>query len=332
MLFPKSSLLFESFLLATQTLALENPLYPRTIHQFPNPTWLENIASTRNGTILTGVLDATAALHLIDLFASPSNTSGIDTLLYTFPSADSVFGISELEPDVFAVATGNYSTTSGATEGSSSIWTVDLSPLCHGQKVSVRKVVDVKDAKVINGIAALNADTVLAADSLGGSIIRIDIKTGSYKILHNDISLAPNLTADIMLGVNGIKYVAPNLYYTNSQLGAFRVRVDPRSGAAIGPYTQLATIGTADDIAVTDDGTVFVARAIDNVVERVDRDGEVSIIAGGANNTTVSGATAITLGRTWKDRNVIYVCTFGGFAQDGEGFVEGGKVVALQIN
>ncbi|KAF2689687.1 hypothetical protein K458DRAFT_427803 [Lentithecium fluviatile CBS 122367] len=317
------------FFLGPLAAATQLPL-PRTIHQFPNPTWLENIASTRNGTLLTGVLGATAALHLIDPFASDS--APVDSLLYDFPSANSVFGISELSPNIFAVATGNYSTTSGATEGTSSLWTVGLNSLEKEDGTpAVRKVVDLKDTSLVNGIAALNKDTVLVADSLAGTILGVSVKTGEYHVLHDDISLAPNLTASPAIGVNGLKYLAPNLYFTSTRLGAFRVRVDPDTGAAVGPYVKLASLEVPDDLAVTDDGTVFVARPLGDVVEKVGVDGDVTVIAGGAGEEVVRGATAVTLGRTWRDRGVVYVCTMGGFAEDGS-FVEGGKIVAVSMD
>jgi hypothetical protein len=150
--------LLTSFLYASNASAMS---IPRVVHEFPNPTWLENMAATRNGSLLTGVLSETAALHLIDPFASPSsprngtygNVGNVDTLLHTFPSANSVFGISELEPDVFAVATGYYSATTGPTLNSSSLWSIDLSPLSSALPPVVKKIVDLKDAKVANGIA-----------------------------------------------------------------------------------------------------------------------------------------------------------------------------------
>jgi len=322
--------ILQSFLFTSNATALTSS--PRIVYQFPNPTWLESIAATRNGSLLTGVLGSTssgAALHLVDPFSTANASAPANTLLYTFPDANSVFGISELEPDVYAVATGIYSTTTGATEGSSSLWTIDLNTICASGTPSVRKVADLKDTKVINGIAVLNKDTVLVADSFGGSIISVDVLTGSYKILHNDITLAENMTAAIPIGVNGLKYLAPNLYYTNTQLGVFRVRVDPSTGAATSPYTKLASLDAPDDIAVTDDGTVFVARPLGDAVERVGRDGSTAVVA---EKESVRGVTGVTLGRTWRDRSVVYACTFGGYAENGEGFAEGGKIVAIQMD
>ncbi|KAF2877070.1 hypothetical protein BDV95DRAFT_589705 [Massariosphaeria phaeospora] len=317
--------LLQVLLASTATAITLSPL--RTIHQFPNPTFLENIVTTRNGTLLTGILGSSSnggALHLIDPFAAPSNAS---TLLYTFPDANSVLGISELEPDIYAVATGTYNVSTGPTQGSSTIWVLDLNSLCAEGTPTVRKVADLKNALSLNGIAVLNKDTFLAADSFGGTIISVDVQSGAYEVVHNDVTLAPNMSAALPIGVDGMKYVAPNLYYTNTQIGLFRVRVDPTTGAATSPYVKLASVESPDEIAVLEDGTIFMARPLEGVVERVGQDGKRTVIA----NKDIEGVTAVTLGRTWRDRNVFYASTFGGFAEDGAGFREGGKVVAFEI-
>jgi hypothetical protein len=325
--------LLTSFLYASNASALSDP---RIVHEFPNPTWLENIAATRNGSLLTGVLGATAALHLIDPFASAPPTANttygnkgqVDTLIHTFENADSVFGISELSPDVFAVATGYYSATTGPTQGSSSLWTVDLAPLSSALPPTVRKIADLKDAKVVNGIAALNANTVLLADSFGGTVLSVDVTTGEARVVSEDASLAPDFNASLPIGVNGMKVVGGYLYYTNTQTGVFRVRVDALSGVPTSSYERLATIDTADDVAVTDDGTVFVARPFAGLVERLNRDGSVAVAGDGG---VLGGVTGVTLGRTWRDRNVVYACSFGGYTEDMKAHRSGGRIVAFEM-
>jgi hypothetical protein len=94
----------------------------RTIHEFPNPTWVENIASTRNGSILAGVIgSAPAQLHIID---ASSNTTD-STLLHEFAYSNSIFGITEYETDVFAVAAGNFSAKTSNGENFSDIKSIE---------------------------------------------------------------------------------------------------------------------------------------------------------------------------------------------------------------
>ena len=89
----------------------------RTVHQFPNPTWVENIASTRNGSILAGLLgSAPAQLHIIDPFSNTTDS----TLLHEFAYSNSIFGITEYDTDIFAVAAGNFSAKTSNGESTSS--------------------------------------------------------------------------------------------------------------------------------------------------------------------------------------------------------------------
>ncbi|PVH96093.1 hypothetical protein DM02DRAFT_130745 [Periconia macrospinosa] len=311
---------------------LDNRATSRVIHTFPNPTWLENFAATKGGNFLTGAMGTSgteAPLYVVDPLAATTNTTA--TLLYAFPGANSVLGISELEPNVFVIATSTASLTNGPTVGTSALWCLTLNSASDKGTPIVRKIADLKSAQLINGVTVLNKNTVLESDSLAGAIVSVDVKTGSSKTVHTDSSLAPNLTAVTPYGVNGIKYSAPYLYYTNTQLGVFRVKVDPKTGAAVGSYTKLASLDSPDDMAVARDGVVYVARPITGEVARVGSDGKVTVVAGTAGNEIWRGVTSVTLGRTFSDRNVLYGCTFGGFTADGQGFASGGRVVAVGI-
>jgi hypothetical protein len=303
---------------------------PRTVFQFPNPTWIENIASTRNGLLLVSILGP-PELHAIDPFAT-SNSTATDTLLFTFPGVTTVSGITEYKPDVFVVGTGNYSLTAGETPGASIAWRVDLS----SGKAKVEKIADLRRTQYINGLAALSDGIVFMADSAAGNIVRLDVESGEYDVVIEGPAVAANRSASFPGGVNGMKVVGSTLYFTNQQLGTVnRVDVDKKTGRAVGPIVTVANISGIDDLAVTDDGTAFVARPLANVVERASTDGHVPI-AGGQDSLEVAGVTAATLGRTWRDRGVLYVSTMGGVPNggaDGFGeFLEGGKVVALSLN
>lgn len=308
----------------------------RLVFQFPKPTWLENIASTRSGHLLTGVLGASpASLHVIDPFnASDSNKT---TLLHTFPETNSVFGISEYAPDLFAVATGNYSPSTGTTKGSYSVWSVDVRHLssCDNSSTAaqVRKIADVPNLDVINGIAALNKDAVLLADSFAGTVVRLDISNGKYEtvIEHPSTAFAP------MLGINGMKVLhatnPPTLFYSNTQLNAtFSAPIDSQTGKLAGEVVTVAQNQHApDDLAVTDDGTVLFARPYAGTLSKAKAGEKVEIVAGAEGSSLIQGATSVTLGRTYKDRNVAYVATLGGFNADGS-FAEGGKIVAVELS
>ncbi|KAK7189258.1 hypothetical protein DPSP01_003382 [Paraphaeosphaeria sporulosa] len=311
----------------------------RTVFQFPKPTWLENIATTRTGHLLTSVLNrAPAELHIVDPSAIYNASTANATLLHAFPGVNTVFGISEYAPDLFAVAVGNYSPATGATKGTYAVWSVDVSSLASSSSSSakptskVRKLASLPNASVINGIAALNKDAILIADSFAGSILRLDISSGRTHTAINDSTTA----FASPLGVNGVKVShatdPPTLYYTNSGLNAtFAAPVDPRSGNLVGkPVIVAANEATPDDLAVTDDGTAFFARPYAGTLTRARAGVEAVIVAGAEGSMELGGATSATLGRAWGDRGVVYVATMGGFDSEG-GYAEGGKIVAVNV-
>lgn len=83
---------------------------------------------------------------------------------------------------------------------------------------------------------------------------------------------------------------------------------------------------TIDDFAVADDGVVFLARwSPNNDVVRIGRAGKVVPIA-----RDMSGPTSVVLGRTGRDRGLLYVSTTGTQQANGS-FAEGGQIVAVDL-
>ncbi|KAF2183463.1 hypothetical protein K469DRAFT_582736 [Zopfia rhizophila CBS 207.26] len=320
-------------LLATSLLTiptLQFPNYsrsstPETIYQFSNPTWIENIASLRNGSLLVSIIDR-PELQLVH----PSTNQPSATLIHSFTCSTSVLGITELAPDVFAVISGNYTTTGGSVPGTYSVWNVDL----NGPTAKVEKIAGVPEGQLLNGIAALNEHTLLIADSNAGNVILLDTTTGKSEVVLDHESMKPVPGAPIPIGINGLKIHDGYLYYTNSfQETLSRVKVDRKTGTAVGAFETVATnLPLADDFDVAKDGTAFVTQNYGNVVNRVGVDGKVEVIAGNLNSSVVAGPTGAVLGKTWRDMDVLYVSTTGGLGSPVNGtFTEGGKVVAVRV-
>ncbi|KAF2727367.1 hypothetical protein EJ04DRAFT_595201, partial [Polyplosphaeria fusca] len=301
--------------------------FPKTVYQFPNTTWVENIRSMRNGSLLVGIIGQ-PELHMINPFAEPATAS----LTTTFPApATAVFGITELVPDVFAVVTGNYSYVTGTVPGTYSIWKIDLSVKSNS---SVSKIADVPETQLLNGMTTLDSETLLIADS-SGKLYALDVQTGKAAVVLDDPTMKPVAGAPVSIGINGVKVVGDFLYYTNTfQNSINRALVHRGNTTSFGPIETIASnVTMPDDLDVADDGTVIVPQAWANTVSRVQLDGQVTRIAGNLNSSLVAGGTSATLGRTWKDRNVAYVSTTGGIGSPVNGsFVEGGKVVAIKID
>jgi hypothetical protein len=325
--------------LLPQTLSAAHPPQqstdPKLIHQYPNPTWLENIATTRHGQILTSVIGRPASsgghLHLLD----PSHNT--TTLIAALPGVNSIFGISEYKRDVFAVIAGDYDTETGTPLGSWSIWGVDLRNNPSSEAPTF-KIADLPATTVLaNGLAALSESTLLVADSGSAHVISVSVKTGETQIAVADketMSFDPE-DAAVPIGINGMKYKKPYLYYTNSYTNTlYRLRVSSKTGqAAPGARPEVVASGIElpDDFSVGHDGTVWVAQPTVNQVVRIGRDGSVTTVLGAPQDRFIMGATSVALGRGRDDRGWGYVSTNGGLSGSVGGEPEGGKVVAFWL-
>ena len=124
-------------------------------------------------------------------------------MVHHFDGAEDADGITELSPDIYAVIASN------------SVWTVDLKP--HGnapQPILIAKI----PAGYLNGIAALDEGKAVAiSDSQLGLIWRLDIRTGTYSVIHQHETMAANHDMGLLHGVNGLKIVNDYIYYSNCQ-------------------------------------------------------------------------------------------------------------------
>ncbi|KZM18729.1 uncharacterized protein EKO05_0006595 [Ascochyta rabiei] len=293
----------------------------RTIHQFPNPTWLENIAAMHNGSVLVSILGK-PEVHMVN----PSITPSSDTLVASIPAVNAILGITELSDNVFAVAVGNVTPANVPVLGSFGVWSIDLKHKHEAAKV--QKLADTPNLNMINGLAALDHRTLLLADSLAGNIASLDVRTGETAIWLGDESTASNASAPgLPFGVNGIKVHSGHVYYTNTVRNSLnRIRTSS-NGTAIGDVEILAqgeAISVPDDFAVLNDGTVIQARPMGNELVKVGTDGNIQVLA------KVAGVTAVAIGSAHRDTTTAYLSSMGGFSADGS-VESGGMVLALKL-
>ena len=311
----------------------------RTVFQFPNGSWVENIAVRANGNLLLTRIDA-PELFIID----PSAANPKAQLVYSFPEATGLAGIAETSPDKFALIAGNFSFATGAQLGSWSIWTVDFSKTsctCNGTVgPEITKVTNISSAKFLNGMSSLNNDTVLVGDIDEGVIYGVNVNTGSsYVASAGDPLLAP--TPNPILGnvsVNGIHVRDNFLYFVTSATNIFGRMPIRADGAQIGNASIVAhafnsSIGF-DDFTFDDKGNFFLVTASGNSIQQVTPDGRSKIVAGSLNSTALAEPTSVHFGRGQADKNVLYVTTAGGLAipvQPGSQRV-GGQVIAVDMS
>ncbi|KAB8276004.1 hypothetical protein BDV30DRAFT_247153 [Aspergillus minisclerotigenes] len=220
----------------------------RDVHQFPNGTWLENIAVRSNGNILVTAYNL-AQLWEINPFNGTNSHHA--RLVHQFQNPGTITGTTEIDQDTFV------------TIASNSLWKVDLSttePIVNPINITI-------PAGTLNGMAALNDSSLAISDSSLGLIWRVDIQQGTYGIMIRDNTTATSTALGPNLGVNGIRILDGYLYYVNSpQRSFYRVRVD-ESGNTVGQPETIAQGVLADDFTVTSSGA-YLAGLTDNVITK----------------------------------------------------------------
>ena len=162
-------------------------------------TWVENLAIRPNGKILP-ITTTSPLLNELD------PATGTLQLVHDFSSyGNAIQGIAEVAPDVFAVnvLTCTIAANLSCTPGSVSSWVVDYkrSRWPHA-KPNIRMVAGFPDAGFLNGIAALDSNTVLIADSFLGGIWSLNIHTG--KILQELVPRPKHSTVRSLSGLLSI--------------------------------------------------------------------------------------------------------------------------------
>ncbi|KAL3481720.1 hypothetical protein BJX99DRAFT_218158 [Aspergillus californicus] len=311
-----------------------------TLYQFPLGSWLENIEIGPSNTLLTTRIDI-PALYQITVPTSKHPQPAAATLIQTFPNASGVLGITNFKKDHYAVVVGNFSlATSQSTPGSYSIWDVDLSGP-SSDPVSATKITDIPEAAFLNGLTTLNPirrhsqPLLLISDSQAGAVFSLDPETGKYDIIHDDETMAPANGTNI--GINGLHPVVIGketfLYYTNSLKETVnRVKINPVTGKATGPYTTIATGVWGDDFAYdTKKQDLYITGNFEDVVTKLSLTGAVEGVIGSETEMTVAGATSGVFG---GDRGrTLFVATGGALAAPVNGTVtEGAKIVAIRVD
>ncbi|KAF5598615.1 hypothetical protein FPCIR_2912 [Fusarium pseudocircinatum] len=219
----------------------------KTVFQLDSkPSFFESISVRSSGALIVTRQD-TNEIWEID----PISETG--KCIVTVPDVVSITGIAQVLPDVYAFGAGTYRLANheGTVPGSYSTWVLDM----RGTAPDVRLVVKMPEVGQLNGLAAWNAEAVLAADSYNGRIYHVDLITGSYTVVFDDNSLKdpPN---------------APYIYYTNTTRMLFcRVPVEGDVEPA-GPVEIMATGYIPDTIAV---GTMFEGHSSAAIPEDVER-------------------------------------------------------------
>ena len=311
--------------------SIHEPLLPsRTVHQFPVPTWIENLAVRSNGQLLV-TLTTTPDLFLVD----PVDASKT-VLIHHFSEVSGLAGIIELEHDTFYVTGGNFDLKAFSNEaGSYALWQIDMTNFDSTSKAAVKKVMNLTDMGLPNGMELLSKlnRTILAADSEKGAVFKIDISNGKHEIAIDVDEMKSPKNPTVPIAVNGIKIRAGYLYWTATSKALFcRIKID-EDGNTAGDVEILKEGLVGDDFCFDHKGNAWLAQNPLNTVAVVKAQGDIVTVAGKLDQLTLAGGTACQFDRKSGNEHILYIVTTGGLGGPVNGTdVEGGKVAAIDTS
>jgi hypothetical protein len=294
--------LIASLISAAPTTRSENLLSSRSA--VPNATliygnggWIECIRVRWTGDIL---LPYTNVPELWSLNPFTGNA----TLLFNFTGHPftGFTGITEVQPDFFAIFSGNFSITAGGLGfGSWGVWTFDFRD--RGTLPPIATFVrQVPESQFFLGASRFDDNNILFSDGGQGLLYKMNLQTGAYNIVSQDPSMNKN---GGLAGIHGVNYLPPYIYYSNTFGGGYwRLLVSP-TGVAIGLPTEVSPLSPGDrleEFAAWIDNSTYIGIQAGGI-KKVAWNGTVTPFV------NVEPPTTCTFGRTLSDWDVLYIAT-----------------------
>jgi len=275
------------------------------IAALPAGTFLENLASTEDGTVLvTSYFDR----KILKLAA--------DGQLSTHATLDvHPVGILALEDGIVVSAHGLPFTDQPAFTKTNQILFLDLA----GEVV---RVVPVPDGLFLNGLHLLDADTVLAADSLASTIWAISTGSGTVEpwLQSEALSIDP-AASTFRPGANGLKPLGDGLLVSNSSRGTLH-KVTITDGRP-GDLELFSSPGPVDDFAIDAGGMIYAATHGEALL-RIDPAGDAKALI----ETGCGACTSVALQSVDGGQRLI-VLTTGHLL---EGGTEGARILSVRLD
>ncbi|MCJ1460110.1 hypothetical protein MMC28_010489 [Mycoblastus sanguinarius] len=273
----------------------------------PQKAAIENIHTQPNGHLLLTTLHS-GDLYTLDPFVQSPQAKVIASL----PGATGLCGIATVDAmaNIYAIGGGEH-ISFGWAPGSVATWVVQIKE-DGTSSVLARVPVDA----TLNGMDSLpaNRQIVLAVDSKGGRVMRINTQTLQVDVAFDDPSLGPSPI--FPLGVNGARVRDDYLYFTNSGQGTFaRIPID-HNGNKVGDAQVLATLpqpparadNAYDDFIFDHAGNAYVALHSSSYV-KITPKGDQAVFL---NETGYSpGLIEPTSAALSLDGMTLYLCTAG---------------------
>ena len=168
-----------------------------------------------------------------------------------------------------------------------------------------------------------------AVDSINGTVIAIELQGGASEVVLADERLTKVSDEPMMPGANGIKAGADGLFITNTDRALVLKAPLDRFGSPSGLLETIAEHLRGDDLAVADDGDLFITNHVHNTLIRLSPGGERVAVAGPQQG--MAGCTACVFGTGTSDRESLFVTTTGGIVMPLDGVVQEAKLVRLEL-
>ena len=252
-----------------------------------------------------------------------------------------VGGVAELEPDVFVVQSGNVYTTHD-----NYLHRLDLRAWSPGQPVKLERILAFPPAVVgLNGCVALSPSIMLAADTFGGAIWRVDFSAdGSVetKLWLKDESMAhlpDTLPPPPQPGINGLRYSprTNHIYYTTTGQKLFmRVEIDPIGFEPAGSPERLCGGGMYDDFCIDEPrGVAYLTVHRENRIDcapLAPGGPGLHALVGDPLDTMLLGPSSAAWSRAPGEQNrVLFVTSDGGHTAPPPGGALSAKVLRLEL-
>jgi hypothetical protein len=308
-----------------------DPLLPsRVVHQFPMPSWIENLAIRSTGQILVTFASA-PEVFLVDP-TDPSKT----VLVQKFPDVAGMAGIVEVEHDKFYVAGGNFNVSTFVNQkGSYKLWEIDMTNFESDGKAVVQEVMKLEKIDLPNGMELLSKSEkiILAADSEAGVVFKIDLTNKTHDIAIQVDEMKNPEQPFIPLAINGLAVHKEYLYWTNTSKALFcRCKIS-KDGTAAGDVEIIGQGLIGDDLCFDRDDNAWITRNPLNTLTVAKANGGVVDVAGKIDRLEIAGATACQFDRKIGNEHMLYVVTNGGLGGPVNGSeVEGGKVSVIDTS
>lgn len=276
----------------------------KTIAEFPQNTFLENIAVNKKGELFVTSLED-GVIHRVSPDGAKSEFAKLD---------GKIAGIAFDKKENLIVS----GWAGGKTPG---IFIVS-------RQGKLESTTAIEGAIFLNGIAPLKGDKFLIADSYKGAIWEFDAKTKKFGVWLANDALARRDEQNPLPAVNGLKIHNGFLYATNTaRQTLLRTRINADGTA--GKPEIFAEKVNGDDFAIDKKGNLYITTHVYNSVVRVAPDGKINIIAEAAQSAV--GSTALAFGRGRSDKNFIYFVTNGGMTLPPPEGVQTAKIVRLDV-